>query len=202
MSKPDLERIYRAAIAACPRSSDHSFRVSDLKRELMKRLDGVDDADKGRKAQLIIAAACRSPPSIVDALNVDAVGRYIEQLEEHLRFPDGDGPSLEGLIDTAGDDVDEVSARLDKRFQVCRDAGDREGGERVVQIRMLFVKHLQAETARSRVESEHLDRWAQRERAKGRPEDELTLGNCLRETGVLVTINGTTVIDWERFKLK
>lgn len=28
--------------------------------------------------------------------------------------------------------------------------------------------------------------WAGRERAKGRPERELTLGNCLRETGLLM----------------
>lgn len=29
-------------------------------------------------------------------------------------------------------------------------------------------------------------RWAEAERAKGRPERELTFGNCVRETGVLV----------------
>lgn len=32
----------------------------------------------------------------------------------------------------------------------------------------------------------HMSAWIELERAKGRPESELTWGNCVRETGVLV----------------
>ena len=38
---------------------------------------------------------------------------------------------------------------------------------------------------RSRREADHMAKWASAERAKGRPESELTWGNCVRETGIL-----------------
>jgi hypothetical protein len=44
--------------------------------------------------------------------------------------------------------------------------------------------------------------WAERERAKGRPEAELTFGNCVRETGVLVARDdGTFYLDPKRTTL-
>jgi hypothetical protein len=44
---------------------------------------------------------------------------------------------------------------------------------------------LDAAATRLEREAQHHAAWAERERAKGRPEDELTWGNCLRETGIL-----------------
>lgn len=38
---------------------------------------------------------------------------------------------------------------------------------------------------RLRWEADHMDAWAALERAKGRPEGDLTWGNCVKETGVL-----------------
>jgi len=40
-------------------------------------------------------------------------------------------------------------------------------------------------SARLTAEAEHMAAWVERERAKGRPENELTWGNCIRETGIL-----------------
>lgn len=41
------------------------------------------------------------------------------------------------------------------------------------------------EADRGEAEYRHHAAWADRERAKGRPESELTWGNCVRETGIL-----------------
>lgn len=38
---------------------------------------------------------------------------------------------------------------------------------------------------RAQAEYEYHCKWAEAERAKGRPENELTWGNCVRETGIL-----------------
>ena len=43
--------------------------------------------------------------------------------------------------------------------------------------------HIDRETARARVEVEIHELWAEQERTKGRPENELTWGNCVRESG-------------------
>ena len=42
------------------------------------------------------------------------------------------------------------------------------------------------EHARKQWQVDHMAAWIAIERAKGRPESELTWGNCIRETGVLV----------------
>lgn len=40
------------------------------------------------------------------------------------------------------------------------------------------------EVDRRQAEADHHRKWAEAERAKGRPENELTWGNCVRETGI------------------
>jgi len=48
------------------------------------------------------------------------------------------------------------------------------------------VRELMAtEVKRQEAEARHMAAWVERERAKGRPEAELTWGNCVRETGIL-----------------
>ena len=47
------------------------------------------------------------------------------------------------------------------------------------------VEKAKLEYERVRAEVEHFKKWIERERAKGRPEHELTFGNCVRETGVV-----------------
>jgi hypothetical protein len=44
------------------------------------------------------------------------------------------------------------------------------------------------EAAIAEAEAELMERWVETERAKGRPEAELTWGNCVKETGVLRAI--------------
>ena len=47
--------------------------------------------------------------------------------------------------------------------------------------------------------AEHMMAWVTLEQAKGRPESELTWGNCVRETGVLVErADGTQAIEPKR----
>jgi hypothetical protein len=43
----------------------------------------------------------------------------------------------------------------------------------------------QREAEIAAAEAAHMGKWVEAERAKGRPETELTWGNCVRETGIL-----------------
>ena len=72
------------------------------------------------------------------------------------------------------------------------------GNGRIIENELAPVDFKVAEAARAQkgkdkrwaaqlaAEAELHQRWATAERAKGRPERELTFGNCVRETGVLI----------------
>jgi hypothetical protein len=55
--------------------------------------------------------------------------------------------------------------------------------------------------AQAKWELEHMTAWVTLERAKGRPESELTWDNCVRETGVLVERGGHLFIEPRRGSL-
>jgi sRNA-binding protein len=100
---------------------------------------------------------------ITDAWDAFRGNRVLRTTEEIEAAVDAVCEAVPGVL------PHEIKEALERRLEEAK--REREAAE--VEIR------------REEAEVRHHEAWAERERAKGRPERELTWGNCVRETGIL-----------------
>ncbi|KKA11584.1 hypothetical protein VP03_23095 [Sinorhizobium meliloti] len=167
-------KIVDDAHEAVPRNEQHAFLMDDLFNEVLRRLPQVGtEGDRRRKAQDLINRSNRPGSS---GMRIRLPG-----LRPRPPIPSGVNPDVVDIINDLSDDGMEP-AEVDRMLAAHYPDLSR---LELAACWRAAAEQLQWMADAMHIECELFSAWAERERAKGRPEADLIFGNFAHESGMV-----------------